>query len=294
MITLFTPSYNRCSNLKKLYESLCKQTDKNFIWYIIDDGSNDNTAEYVDKIKKENIIEIMFQSKNNEGKHSTFNILFDTCKTDYFMCVDSDDYLLDNAVEIINDKLLSYFENDIWGIVGPRVKENGNLYSNWMLNNNFKMKFCNLYSKYKYVGDTYIIIDVKKVKDYRFPIYNNEKLVPENVLYDFLDEKYFVKTSNYCFYIGEYKEDGYTKNGVKLLNNSPNGVCCSNISTFNNKYNSIKIRALAFSRYCAIKKVFKLNLKNDQKIDIKDTLILIIGTMLYPIFCLHYWRKKAR
>lgn len=295
MITLFTPSYNRCSNLKKLYESLCRQTDKNFIWYIIDDGSSDNTSEYVDEIKKENKIDIMFYRKNNGGKHSTFNVLFDTCKTDYFICVDSDDYLLDDAVEIINNKLLTYFDDDnIWGVVGPRAKENGESYSKWLLNDNSKIKFCELYSKYKYVGDTYIIIDANKVKKYKFPIYNGEKLVPENVLYDYLDQRYFVKSSSYLFYISEYKEDGYTKNATKLLNNSPNGTCYSNISAFNNMYNSIKIRTLAFSRYKAIKKIFRLDLMNQNKLNARDFLIIVCGYMLYPIFCFHYWRKKKK
>jgi len=53
LLTVATPAYNRAHILSKCYESLCKQTDMRFIWMIIDDGSEDNTEEFVSKwIKK--------------------------------------------------------------------------------------------------------------------------------------------------------------------------------------------------------------------------------------------------
>ena len=47
MITVFTPTYNRAHLLPRLYESLCKQTFKDFEWVIVDDGSVDDTKEVV-------------------------------------------------------------------------------------------------------------------------------------------------------------------------------------------------------------------------------------------------------
>ncbi len=41
-LTILTPTYNRAYTLSKLYESLLAQTNKNFIWMVIDDGSTDN------------------------------------------------------------------------------------------------------------------------------------------------------------------------------------------------------------------------------------------------------------
>ena len=45
MITIFTPTYNRAQLLPRLYESLCRQTYRNFEWIVVDDGSTDQTAE---------------------------------------------------------------------------------------------------------------------------------------------------------------------------------------------------------------------------------------------------------
>ena len=54
-LTVFTPTYNRADTLLRTYESLCVQDCKDFIWLIIDDGSDDCTAQRIDSWKhKEN------------------------------------------------------------------------------------------------------------------------------------------------------------------------------------------------------------------------------------------------
>ena len=49
-ITIFTPTYNRAYIIEKLYESLKSQTNKNFEWLVIDDGSIDNTEKIFNRI----------------------------------------------------------------------------------------------------------------------------------------------------------------------------------------------------------------------------------------------------
>lgn len=47
ILTVLTPTYNRCQLLPKLYESLRRQTNQRFQWLVIDDGSTDGTEEYM-------------------------------------------------------------------------------------------------------------------------------------------------------------------------------------------------------------------------------------------------------
>ena len=56
--TIFTPTYNRKELLEKLYESLKKQTYKDFEWLIIDDGSLDGTENSVRQFLEEKILNI--------------------------------------------------------------------------------------------------------------------------------------------------------------------------------------------------------------------------------------------
>ena len=60
MITILTPTYNRKYIIKKAYDSLIKQTNKNFEWLVIDDGSNDNTKQLIDSFIKEKKINIRY------------------------------------------------------------------------------------------------------------------------------------------------------------------------------------------------------------------------------------------
>ena len=53
-LTIFTPSYNRAKFLKRLYDSLISQSDYDFEWLLVDDGSSDNTKEYMTSLIQRN------------------------------------------------------------------------------------------------------------------------------------------------------------------------------------------------------------------------------------------------
>ena len=99
--TIFTPTYNREGLLISLYESLKKQTFKDFEWLIVDDGSVDNTNETVQQFIKENILNISYYYKENGGKQRAYNYALDNAKGELFICLDSDDEYVSNALEII-------------------------------------------------------------------------------------------------------------------------------------------------------------------------------------------------
>ena len=66
-ITVFTPTYNRAYTLRRLYESLRKQTQYDFEWLIVDDGSTDNTESLVQEFIRENsLFNIRYVKKENE------------------------------------------------------------------------------------------------------------------------------------------------------------------------------------------------------------------------------------
>ena len=54
-LTVFTPTYNRAHTIGRTYESLKRQSSKDFLWLIVDDGSTDNTAELVHKWQAEDL-----------------------------------------------------------------------------------------------------------------------------------------------------------------------------------------------------------------------------------------------
>ena len=90
-VSIITPSYNRANLLPKAYESLKKQTSKDFEWIVVDDGSKDNTDEVVQKFISENQIEIKFIKKENGGKHTAVNRGVKEACGELVLILDSDD-----------------------------------------------------------------------------------------------------------------------------------------------------------------------------------------------------------
>lgn len=72
-ITVFTPTYNRAQAINRVFNSLKKQTYKNFEWVIIDDGSIDNTRQVVEKYIEDGKLNIQYISHENRGKHYAIN-----------------------------------------------------------------------------------------------------------------------------------------------------------------------------------------------------------------------------
>ncbi|MBQ6816818.1 MAG: glycosyltransferase family 2 protein, partial [Bacilli bacterium] len=73
MLTIFTPTYNRKQTLPKLYDSLTKQTNNNFTWLIVDDGSSDGTEELIRAWQTESKIKIEYIYQTNAGKMQAHN-----------------------------------------------------------------------------------------------------------------------------------------------------------------------------------------------------------------------------
>lgn len=51
-LTVFTPAYNRAHTLGRTYKSLCAQSNKDFIWMVVDDGSTDIQGSWLRAGKK--------------------------------------------------------------------------------------------------------------------------------------------------------------------------------------------------------------------------------------------------
>lgn len=118
-ITVFTPAYNRADLLGRCFESMKRQTRKDFIWMIIDDGSRDNTREVVESWLREPLdFELQYHYKENGGLHTAYNEAIARIDTELCVCIDSDDFMPDDAVEKILAFWEKYGSDEYAGIVG--------------------------------------------------------------------------------------------------------------------------------------------------------------------------------
>lgn len=234
VISVFTATYNRAYILRRLYESLCRQTCKRFDWIIVDDGSEDNTKELVEQWIQENKITIRYYKQKNGGKQRAHNYGVDMCQLELFMCVDSDDYISDDCIEQHIRRWSEVKANkNIAGIISLK----GDL-SAKPLGTNFPPNLdCvsrkKLYGKLKFKGDATLVYRTDILKKYPYWVAEGEKFIGEGYVFSQIDQLYLMavlpEVLTYC----EYLADGYTRNVRRLTKNNPKSYMCLKKQTIN-------------------------------------------------------------
>lgn len=100
LVSIIVPVYNVEKYISGCIMSILSQTYENLQVILVDDGTPDNSGKICDDFAgKDERISVIH--KENGGLSSARNAGLDIASGDYIMFVDSDDYLADNAVEIL-------------------------------------------------------------------------------------------------------------------------------------------------------------------------------------------------
>ena len=102
-ISVLTPTYNRAHVLHRVYESLQRQTVRDFEWVVVDDGSIDETPALLARWQAEADFPITwYRYSNNRGRSAAVNVGKNLVSGDYTLILNSDDALLDDAMTTID------------------------------------------------------------------------------------------------------------------------------------------------------------------------------------------------
>ncbi|MBR9853715.1 MAG: glycosyltransferase family 2 protein [Algicola sp.] len=228
-ITVFTPTYNRAYCLDKCYNSLVNQTNKDFIWLIIDDGSTDNTKALVEGWINESKISIKYHYKSNGGMHTGHNSAYALVETPLNVCIDSDDYMPDNAIEIILKNWEKIKDKPNYaGIVGLDADPDGNIIGTKIPEELKETTLYDVYNKYKVTGDKKLVLRTDVVKRYPpYPTFSGERFVPLGYLYLLIDQDFVLFPINEILCNVEYMTDGSSLNILKQYRRHPRGFAFS-------------------------------------------------------------------
>ena len=222
-LTIFTPAYNRAYTLHLGYEALLRQTSKDFEWLIIDDGSTDNTRELVESWIAENKIPIRYHYQENQGMHGAHNTAYRLIDTELNTCIDSDDYMPDDAVEKIIAFWKKYGSKQVAGIVGLDADFDGKLIGTPFKENNVPIRLSHFYNQggkgdKKYVYRSDIICNYPE-----YPIFQGEKYVSLGYKYELIEQDYPVLAMNEVLVNVEYRPDGSSLNMYRQYIKNPQG-----------------------------------------------------------------------
>jgi len=222
-LTIFTPTYNRAYCLHKCYESLAKQTNRDFVWLIIDDGSTDDTEELVQSWIIQDKVKIQYIKQANLGMHGAHNTAYELIQTELNVCIDSDDYLADDGVEKILQFWKAYGSNQVSGIIALDALENGEVIGTKMPEDLKTSTLFHLYNKHGVTGDKKLIYRTELTKKYPYPLFENEKYVGLAYKYYKLDQQYKMLLMNEVICIVEYLADGSSMNMLNQYRRNPQG-----------------------------------------------------------------------
>lgn len=225
LVTVLTPTYNRAHLLPNLYNTLCNQSNMNFIWMIVDDGSTDNTTKLINQIQKDKKFDILYFQKVNGGKHTALNYGISKVETPLLFIVDSDDWLPDNAISTIEEYYEKYHSYDnLCGFSFLRCYANGNInYGPFPIDEAIETYLEARINK-NLGGDKAEVFYTSIIKKYRFPEFTGEKFYSEDGVWIRISGEFDMVHINKCIYFCEYLEGGLTRSGSKMKIKSPLGM----------------------------------------------------------------------
>lgn len=220
-LTVFTPTYNRAYCLHLGYEALCRQTCKDFVWLIIDDGSTDNTKELVEQWQQQASFRIMYHYQENQGMHGAHNTAYKLIETELNTCIDSDDYMPDDAVEKIVKFWQEKGSDKVAGIIGLDTDYDGKIIGKPLPTGRRQITVARYYSEGG-CGDKKMVYRTNVVRQYPpYPIFPGEKYLSLGWLYEQIDQDYELLILNEPLVRVEYRTDGSSMNMLRQYIRNP-------------------------------------------------------------------------
>lgn len=277
--------------LRRTFESLCHQSDKDFEWLIIDDGSTDNTEAAVKAFISEADFPVHYHKKENGGKYTAYNVALDLAQGELFFTLDSDDWLPEDSISIIKSLSVRLMADDtLAGILAlkefPDGKIIGRLYPQ-------ELDFDSLVNLEVSGngGERSLVFKTEVARAYPFPLIQGEKFVGESVVYDRIGARYNFLVSNDVLTICEYQNDGLSSNIYRLFVCNPSGYVLYYSQRIDLPYPKIKRFEYAI-KYNAFRFLSRKNERFKYKYTGKHRLLIAL-TLPIGLLAAGYYKKKS-
>ena len=221
MLTIFTPTYNRGSYLRKCYDSLKKQSFTDFEWLIIDDGSTDDTQSIIQSFIEEGRVNIRYIYQNNSGKQAAWNNAVLNAKGQYFIGVDSDDALVDDSLSLFFNQYIPILEanNDCVGIRAlSKSSSQAESYDRGFLSDE-NYAICSWFDEFssRIVQERIDILKTELLKDFLYPVSKHIKFIPEVWFYVRLSQQYKFLYVSECLrvFYDDHNQNRLSRSSIK-------------------------------------------------------------------------------
>ena len=227
MITILTPTFNRAHLLPRLFESLTHQTDFNFEWLVIDDGSTDGTSDlFAGKTFLSAPFPIRYYQQENGGKHRALNAGVKQAKGDFIFIADSDDWLLPQSVAIVGLHTSAIADDNTFaGVAGLDVFDDERIVGTGLPQDIIDCNAMDIRYRYHVDGDLKEVFKTTVLQEFPFPEIQDEKFCPEQLVWFRIAQKYKLRYFNTPIYVAEYQPNGITASIIRVRMLAPQATC---------------------------------------------------------------------
>ena len=213
-ITILTPTYNRASLLPRLFDSLLRQTNKDFEWIVVDDGSTDDTREVVANLKEKcgGAFPLGYVYKANGGKHMAINIGAERARGELLFIADSDDLLTDDALETVANSWHDISDDKSFaGIAGLDIAmDTREVIGSGLPQEHTDCNAIDIRYRHHVTGDMKEVFRTEVLREFPFPEFAGERFCPEQLVWFRMARRYRLRYINKPIYIADYQPDGIT------------------------------------------------------------------------------------
>lgn len=224
-ITILTPTYNRASLLPRLFDSLLRQTNKDFEWIVVDDGSTDDTREVVANLKEKcgGAFPMGYVYKANGGKHMAINIGAERARGELLFIADSDDLLTDDALETVANSWHDISDDKSFaGIAGLDITmDTREVIGSGLPQEHIDCNAIDIRYRHHVTGDMKEVFRTEVLREFPFPEFAGERFCPEQLVWFRIAHRYKLRYVNKPIYIAEYQPDGITAGITRARMKSP-------------------------------------------------------------------------
>ena len=227
MITILTPTFNRVHLLPRLFESLTHQTDFNFEWLVMDDGSTDGTSDlFAGKTFLSAPFPIRYYQQENGGKHRALNAGVKQAKGDFIFIADSDDWLLPQSVAIVGLHTSAIADDNTFaGVAGLDVFDDERIVGTGLPQDIIDCNAMDIRYRYHVDGDLKEVFKTTVLQEFPFPEIQDEKFCPEQLVWFRIAQKYKLRYFNTPIYVAEYQPNGITASIIRVRMLAPQATC---------------------------------------------------------------------
>lgn len=294
-LAILTATFNHPTNLQELYATLKQQLDKNFTWFIVDDGSKPETCDIVQDMIKEATINIRYEFQNNGGKSSAVNRGLDLVREfDFVVIIDDDEHLYPDATQTVKKYYEEYKNKPCTVINFMRADRDGKPLCNAKAIGD-RLLSMQQHKALKMHEDGYAAYYVNKLRNIRFPIFMGEKYIGPSVLMMLASANDAVLWSEATLGTTEYLDNGITQSGRRLRLRNPKGMIFHAMLMLNDESDlrvklGYSIHAYAYKHYAGLNKV---ELKTEGLDMGKFLPVSLLGWILAKVWKYRFGVKKS-